>query len=117
DQVPDEAKSKRKSAEATRAAAPAPAQDAEDTEADAEAPQPAPARSAASTHQPPRDPAEAEQRFFARYSEVIGGDNWAAVQRFLQSRAPRPTTVEGWIAAAEAVRDRARQDSASVMSA
>jgi len=39
------------------------------------------------------------------------------VQRFLQSRAPRPTTVEGWIAAAEAVRDRARQDSASVMSA
>src|SRR5690606_10326995 len=50
DQVPDEAKSKRKSAEATRAAAPAPAQDAEDTEADAEAPQPAPARSAASTH-------------------------------------------------------------------
>jgi hypothetical protein len=57
---------------------------------------------------PPRDPAEAEQRFFARYGEVVGGENWAAVQRYLGSRAPKPTTVEGWIAAAEAVRDQSR---------
>jgi hypothetical protein len=65
---------------------------------------------------PPRDPAEAEQRFFARYAEVIGGENWAAVQRYLGSRAPKPTTVEGWIAAAEAVRDQSRH-SAPAMTA
>jgi hypothetical protein len=57
---------------------------------------------------PPRDAAEAEQRFFTRYGEIIGGDNWANVQSYLRSRAPKPTTVEGWIAAAEAVRDRSR---------
>ena len=65
---------------------------------------------------PPRDPAEAEQRFFARYGEIIGGENWAAVQRYLGSRAPKPTTVEGWIAAAEAVRDQSRH-SAPAMTA
>jgi predicted kinase len=66
---------------------------------------------------PPRDPAEAERRFFARYGETIGGENWAAVQRYLQSRAPKPTTVEGWIAAAEAVRDQARHDAPAAMTA
>jgi hypothetical protein len=66
---------------------------------------------------PPRDPAEAERRFFARYSDTIGGENWAAVQRYLQSRAPKPTTVEGWIAAAEAVRDQARHDAPAAMTA
>jgi hypothetical protein len=60
--------------------------------------------------QPPRDPAEAEQRFFARYAEAIGGTTWGAVQRFLESRAPRPTTVEGWISVAEQVRERSRRD-------
>lgn len=66
---------------------------------------------------PPRDATEAEQRFYARYARVIGGTTWADVQRYLKSRAPRPTTVEGWIAVAEAVRDRARAEGASVMSA
>ena len=71
----------------------------------------------ASPAQPPRDPAEAEQRFFNRYGEIVGGDSWAAVQSYLRSRAPKPTTVEGWIAAAEAVRDRSRQDSSPAMAA
>jgi predicted kinase len=74
-----------------------------------------PARQAAA--HPPRDSAEAEQRFFARYSETIGGTSWAAVQRYLDRRMPQPTTVEGWIAVAEAVRDRSRQQSAAVISA
>ena len=65
----------------------------------------------------PRDPAEAEQRFFTRYSEIIGGDSWDKVQSYLRSRAPKPTTVEGWIATAEAVRDRARNDSSPAMAA
>ncbi|HYU12183.1 MAG TPA: hypothetical protein VEK82_06380 [Stellaceae bacterium] len=62
----------------------------------------------APAYQPPRDPAEAEQRFFARYGEAVGGEDWNAVQKYLRSRAPKPATVEGWIAAAEAVRDQAR---------
>jgi hypothetical protein len=57
---------------------------------------------------PPRDAAEAEQRFFARYGEVIGGTTWQAVQRYLGHLLPRPTTVEEWIAVAEEVRDRSR---------
>jgi hypothetical protein len=66
---------------------------------------------------PPRDPAEAERRFFARYGEVVGGESWAAVQRYLGSRAPKPTTVEGWIAAAEAVRDQSRHGAQAAMTA
>lgn len=57
---------------------------------------------------PPRDANEAEQRFFARYGDVIGGTNWQAVQRYLGHLLPRPTTVEAWIAIAEQVRERAR---------
>lgn len=57
-------------------------------------------------HRPPQDAAEAEQRFFARYGEQIGGQDWAAAQRYLRSRAPKPATIEGWISTAEAVRDR-----------
>lgn len=68
-------------------------------------------------HTPPRDPLEAEQRFFARYSEIVGGESWTAVQRYLQSRAPKPTTVEGWIAAAEAVRDQSRHGTAPAIAA
>lgn len=66
---------------------------------------------------PPRNAAEAEQRFYACYAGVIGGTTWSDVQRYLQSRALRPTTVEGWIAVAEAVRERARAEGVSVMSA
>ncbi len=64
------------------------------------------------TYQLPLDPAEAEQRFFARYSEIVGGQDWSAVQRYLSSRAPKPATVEGWIATAEAIRDRTRAQAA-----
>lgn len=67
-----------------------------------------PQQVAAAAYQPPRDPVEAEQRFFARYGETIGGQEWSAVQRYLHSHEPKPITVEGWIAAAEAVRDRTR---------
>jgi AAA domain len=117
DQVPDEARAKGK-AEKSKPAATKPEAARPDSEAE---PMHAPAHDAAETngraHAPPRDPAEAEQRFFARYAETIGGENWAAVQHYLRSRAPKPTTVEGWIAAAEAVRDQARQDAPAAMTA
>jgi len=124
DQVPDAEKAKGRAEKANgraeKAAAPttrrvtddepAEEQPAEDVEFAA---QPAPAQAPV----PPRDPVEAEQRFFTRYGEIIGGDSWPAVQGYLRSRAPKPTTVEGWIAAAEAVRDRSRQDSSPAMAA
>lgn len=53
----------------------------------------------------PRDAAEAERRFFARYSEVVGGEDWAAVQQYLGIGRSQPATIEGWIVAAQAVRD------------
>jgi hypothetical protein len=58
--------------------------------------------------QPPRDTAEAEQRFYARYGDLIGERSWPAVQRYLGSLRPRPASVEEWIAVAEAVRGRSR---------
>jgi hypothetical protein len=61
---------------------------------------------------PPKDAAEAEERFYARYSEVIGGQSWGAVQRYLGHLLPRPQSVEDWIAVAEEVRDRQRQSAA-----
>lgn len=57
---------------------------------------------------PPSTPQEAERRFFARYSAIISGQAWIAVQRYLRTRAPKPTTIEEWYAAAEAVREQAR---------
>ncbi len=81
------------------------------------APTPAAAAPASAAPQPPRDAAEAEQRFFTRYGEIIGGESWDNVQSYLRSRAPKPTTVEGWIATAEAVRDRSRNDSSPAMAA
>lgn len=96
-----------KKGKATKEAAkPAPAPEPDEPEDVAEPVQEAPRTPAAP--QPPSDPNEAEQRFFTRYADVIGGVDWNAVQRYLHSRAPKPTTVEGWIAAAEAVRDQAR---------
>jgi len=56
----------------------------------------------------PLTPNEAERRFFARYGEIVGGQEWDAVNRYLHRRSAKPTTTEGWIAAAEAVRDRSR---------
>jgi hypothetical protein len=118
--VPDAERAKGRKAESTakrqdaaeRQPAAAAAQEDED-----EAPAPAPAPAASSAPHPPRDAAEAEQRFFTRYAEIIGGDSWDNVQSYLRSRAPKPTTVDGWIAAAEAVRDRSRNDSSPAMAA
>jgi hypothetical protein len=62
----------------------------------------------ATTTTAPRDAAEAEQRFYARYGEVIGGTTWQAVQRFLGHLLPRPTTIEEWIAVAAEILDRAK---------
>lgn len=67
----------------------------------------------ATTAHPPKDAAEAERRFFARYGEIIDGDDWNAVQRYLGSIQPRPTSVAEWITIAELVRDRSRSKSAS----
>ena len=57
--------------------------------------------------QPPRTPTEAETRFFKRYGATIGGQTWRDVQRYLGLRHPKPTTVDGWMNAALAVRDEA----------
>jgi hypothetical protein len=54
----------------------------------------------------PKNTEEAETRFYNRYASIVGGSKWADVQSYLQSRAPKPTTVEGWIAAADAVRGK-----------
>ncbi|HEU5099949.1 MAG TPA: AAA family ATPase [Roseiflexaceae bacterium] len=124
DMVPDEAKAKSRSADKAngrtnaRQAAAEPQEPAE-LEQEAEDVDFAPAQPAAASAPaaPPRDAAEAEQRFFTRYGEIIGGDNWANVQSYLRSRAPKPTTVEGWIAAAEAVRDRSRGEGSPAMAA
>ena len=58
------------------------------------------------TYQPPRTPAEAEQRFYARYGPIIGGESWLDVRAYLGRSHARPRTIEGWIEAAEAVRDK-----------
>lgn len=58
---------------------------------------------------PPATPAEAEQRFFVRYGEIVGGQDWADVRRYLRRpSATKPATVAQWIATAAAVRDRSR---------
>jgi hypothetical protein len=60
----------------------------------------------------PRTPEQAEARFWKRYGEVIGGQSWPAVQRYLGRLDARPQSVDGWIAVAEEVRDRQRQSAA-----
>ncbi|GAB4197719.1 MAG: hypothetical protein OHK0022_16290 [Roseiflexaceae bacterium] len=116
DLAPDEAKPSAKGKAAREQAAARPAAEDLEPEPLAEepvqaAPQPA-AEAAAPAPQPPRDPAEAERRFFARYSSTVGGESWTAVQTYLQTRSPKPTTVEGWIAVAEEVRERSRGNAA-----
>jgi hypothetical protein len=77
--------------------------------APSDAPEAAPAEETTATPAgPPRDASEAEQRFFTRYASVLGGSSWQAVQRYLGNLLPRPTSVEGWIAVAEEVRDKSR---------
>lgn len=65
------------------------------------------------SYQPPRTPAEAEQRFYARYGEIIGGESWLDVRAYLNYDAPRPRTIEGWIEAAEAIRDKHNAEQAA----
>ncbi len=52
----------------------------------------------------PRTPKDAERRFYARYGELIGGNNWEAVEAFLGYQSEPPTTVEEWIEIAAEVR-------------
>ena len=54
--------------------------------------------------QEPRTAAEAERRFFARYGQIISGQDWIAVQRYLRTRTPEPSTIDEWYTAAAAVR-------------
>ena len=54
----------------------------------------------------PTSAEEAEHRFFTRYAEIVGGESWLDVRAYLNTRSPKPTTIEGWINAAEAVRDQ-----------
>ena len=56
------------------------------------------------TPAPPRTAAEAERRFFARYGQIISGQDWIAVQRYLRTRTPEPSTIDEWYTAAAAVR-------------
>jgi len=55
------------------------------------------------------DAAEAERRFYVRYAPIVGGETWQDVQQYLGSQAPRPNTLEGWVAVAEAVKDKQRR--------
>lgn len=57
-------------------------------------------------HTLPRTPQEAEQRFFNRYAQKIGGSTWADVQRFLGTREPKPATVVRWLGIADRVREK-----------
>jgi predicted ATPase len=52
----------------------------------------------------PRTPEEAERRFFARYGELVGGGTWAAVQKYLGYRSPKPATIDDWIEVGAEVR-------------
>lgn len=52
----------------------------------------------------PKTAEEAERRFYARYGEMIGGTTWAAVQKYLGYRSPRPATIQEWIEIADEVR-------------
>lgn len=60
----------------------------------------------------PVDATEAERRFFVRYGTTVGGNNWNAVQRYLGRRDKKPNTIEGWITAAEWVRQHPAESSA-----
>ena len=74
-------------------------------------PVPAPTAPApAAPYRKPATPEEAEARFFARYKDIIGGESWLDVRAYLGHNHPKPQTIDGWISAAEAVRDRAEQE-------
>jgi hypothetical protein len=46
--------------------------------------------------QPPKTPAEARSRFFARFKTRLGGDTWAIVQAFWGEDIPEPQTINEW---------------------
>jgi hypothetical protein len=72
-------------------------------------PQPVEQDPAPATYVPPKTPAEAEQRFYARYGEQVGGRDWRAVRQYLGvPDYPQPYTVEQWTLAAREVRARQR---------
>ena len=71
-------------------------------------PTPAPPQPAG--YRKPATPEDAEARFFARYTDLIGGESWLDVRAYLGHNHPKPQTIDGWISAAEAVRDRAEQE-------
>ena len=60
----------------------------------------------------PRTAEEAEQRFFVRYGETVGGATWSAVQKFLGYRSPKPATVEEWIEVGAEVRRHTHKENA-----
>lgn len=61
----------------------------------------------------PKTAEEAERRFFVRYGETVG-TTWAAVQKFLGYRQPKPTTVQEWIEVAADVRAQMADNAANV---
>jgi hypothetical protein len=114
---PELAEKRESGKKAASAGAPSPSATSEAEEQaaieQATAPAQAEAGGGAAHSGPPRDATEAEQRFYARYGEVVGGRSWQSVQRYLGHLLPRPTSVEEWIAVAEEVRDRARHVAAA----
>lgn len=53
----------------------------------------------------PRDAADAERRFFAKFGAVAGG-TWVEVQQYLGKSEDKPTTVEQWVELARLMRDQ-----------
>ena len=52
----------------------------------------------ATPSQLPSSPAEAEQRFYARYGAHLSAPTWEAVETFLGHQLPYPRSVEEWVA-------------------
>lgn len=82
----------------------------DDPEQDEQHSQPEPARRPAPAQQtinqnmkPKITTEEAEQRFWTKYSPVLGAADWSLVQRLLQTDDTAPTTAAAWISCARAV--------------
>jgi hypothetical protein len=104
-EVKEPVRRSRRAEEDQQAPAEAAAEPAPDQEQSNETTTPPPLRPVG----PPQTIAEAEQRFYARYSAVVGGTSWSDVQRYLGRQLAPPRTTNDWIAAAEQVRDRNQQ--------
>lgn len=55
------------------------------------------------TRKPVISTEEAEQRFWTKYAPVLGGNDWSAVQRLLNTDEVQPDTAQAWIACARVV--------------